>query len=163
MSKKLLEQATTKLHENSQLRKQVGSIYHDDYLFCDRPASPQSKLDPNDPSEHRGHPRLGRKLPAIDECIVPFIGERTVKFVGPCAKKAFDTLQDWHAKYAPKKIQEWSDMNGSERKIASLIPGLKIEQVDGVDTLKLWKDTWNDWILVLYQKGVGLTGLPGDE
>lgn len=160
MSKILLEKANAKLHENKLKRNTIGSGYHDDDLFCDKPCAPQHVPDSHDPTETAGHKRLGRRLPAIDQCIVPFHGKRTVKFVGPCAEKALAALQSFATKYTPKSPIGWADMVPSTRKAVCEIGELKVIQSDGVPMLSIWRDTWNDILSALYYEGVGLTGLP---
>jgi len=162
MSTELLTRAKEKLHRNELLFKDPtpGNHFYEHFEFLDKPSAHHDKIDKYDPTENAGHKTKGRRLPPITEHIVPFVGEREVKFVGPCAEKALAALKSWNEAFGPKSPEDWQHMTGSHRKLCSCIPQLTIEPVDGVPTLKLWKDTWNDYILALYQMGVGLSGLP---
>lgn len=160
MSTALLERAKTKLLDNKRLRNTPGQEWHDDFMHCDKPASRHLKLDPYDPTENAGHPKLGRKIPPIDEHVIHFTGKRTVTFVGECATRTLAALNSWLEKYGPKEPSQWAELDGTSRKLCAEIPGLKIVDVDGVPSLILHKDTWNDFVLAIYQEGVGLCGLP---
>lgn len=144
MYQELLKRAE-ELRSRNRLQETVrGSGYHDE----DR--------------DHRGQYLAPQRngLPRVSEHLIAFYGEYDVLFLGGDAGDAFNRLQAW----ALKHKEDLYDVNcpGSYRKLLKIIPKQKLEERDGVPVLSLRLLEWNDFLLALYEMGLGISGLPLD-
>jgi hypothetical protein len=155
MSRELLIRAEAIKARNQVLESVPGSGYHDN----DR--DHRSLLR----APHRRHLPGGQRpgtepLARISDHLVPFYSERSIEFAGPCAERAFAALQSWYEAHRTSDAAAFSSYTGTDRKLLIEIPKLAVKSVDGLPSLTIWRDTWNDVLHALYSQGIGLSGAP---
>jgi hypothetical protein len=153
-----LEQRRQELITRHKILESVpGSGFHDEDKFNGKWAAPQS--------QHRsGGPREGSiPLPRISEHAIAFYRERDVVFVGPDVPKVLGALNTWLEDHTPKNSVQIANLTGTDKKLLVEIPKLEPNVVDGIETLTVWRDIFNDVVEALYSRGIGLSGQPYDD
>jgi hypothetical protein len=153
MSKAFLDRRDKLIARHKVLESVKGSGYHDDDKFEGKLCAPQSIHLP-------GGPKVGQPpLPRISDHVVAFYADRTVAFVGADVVKVQDAFKSWLDRHAPTNPAQIADLTGTDKKLLVEIPKVAATENEGVATLVLWRDVFNDFVTALYAEGVGLSGL----
>ncbi len=135
----LWKRAQEIIARNRLLESVKGSGYHDD--------------DRNLVHPERWQCPQKNGLPRISQHVVPFYGEREIFFAGDHAERVIVALQAWRAQQN-RDVEQ----TGTERKLCRMIVRLQLDHFDGMASLKVWRDEWNDYLWCFEQIGIGLTG-----
>ena len=152
---RLCERAAELRMRHKVLETVPGSGFHDnDRDAHNRLAAP-----------HRRHLVGGmsegsKPLPRLSDHLICFDGDRELIFAGQDAVKAQTCLTQYLQELRGRNLL---DLSGSERRMLIEIPKMLFIESVKPPLLRLWHDTWNDYLFAFEAQGVGISCLPLEE